>query len=200
MLGYETDHITVLIHQFVSLKESGQKVKMSTRKATFVTLEDLIDQVGADVVRYFFIMRSMHSHLNFDLTLATKESDENPVYYLQYAYARICNILKHAKETTESTVDGADHTLLQETSETALVKDLIRFPEITETALDTLEPHGIATYLHGLATLFHKFYTECRVLTDDKALSKARLALVTSVKTVLANGLTILGISRPERM
>ena len=200
VLGYETDHITVLIHQFVSLKESGQKVKMSTRKATFVTLEDLIDQVGADVVRYFFIMRSMHSHLNFDLTLATKESDENPVYYLQYAYARICNILKHAKETTESTVDGADHTLLQETSETALVKDLIRFPEITETALDTLEPHGIATYLHGLATLFHKFYTECRVLTDDKALSKARLALVTSVKTVLANGLTILGISRPERM
>ncbi|HIC74457.1 MAG TPA: arginine--tRNA ligase, partial [Candidatus Marinimicrobia bacterium] len=93
VLGYGTDHITVLIHQFVSLKESGQKVKMSTRKATFVTLEELIDRVGADVVRYFFIMRNMHSHLNFDLTLAIKESDENPVYYLQYAHARICNIL-----------------------------------------------------------------------------------------------------------
>lgn len=200
VLGYKTDHITVLIHQFVSLKEGGQKVKMSTRKATFVTLEELIDRVGADVVRYFFIMRNMHSHLNFDLTLATKESDENPVYYLQYAHARICNILKHAEETTGLTIDGEDYALLQDPSETALMKDLIRFPEITEIALDTLEPHSVATYLNGLATLFHKFYTECRVVTDNEALSKARLALVTSVKTVLANGLMILGISRPQRM
>ena len=200
VLGYGTDHITVLIHQFVSLKESGQKVKMSTRKATFVTLEELIDRVGADVVRYFFIMRNMHSHLNFDLTLAIKESDENPVYYLQYAHARICNILKHAEETTELTIDGANHTLLQEPSEIALMKDMIRFPELTETALNTLEPQGITTFLYGLATLFHRFYTECRVVTDDEDISKARLGLVTSVKTVLANGLTILGISRPERM
>jgi arginyl-tRNA synthetase len=156
--------------------------------------------VGVDVVRYFFIMRGMQSHLNFDLELATKESEENPVYYLQYAHARICNIIKFGKEAGVISDHKLDLSLLVELSELRLIKEIIRFPEVAQSALEILEPQIIANYLQEVATSFHKFYTECRVITDDAELTTARLALVSATRVVLANGLTILGISRPERM
>ncbi len=199
-LGNKIDHIRVLIHQFVTLKSAGEKVKMSTRKAEYVTLQELIESVGVDVVRYFFIMRGMQSHLNFDLELATKESEENPVYYLQYAHARICNIIKFGKEAGVISDHKLDLSLLVELSELRLIKEIIRFPEVAQSALEILEPQIIANYLQEVATSFHKFYTECRVITDDAELTTARLALVSATRVVLANGLTILGISRPERM
>ena len=199
-LGYETSSIHVLIHQFVSLLRDGHKVKMSTRKATFVTLDELIEMLGADVVRYFFIMRNRQSHLNFDIGLAEKESDENPVYYLQYAHARICNILKHATKTGNDSSDSADLSLIQEEAELSLMKTLIRWPEVMVNAHEFLEPQIIANYLQALATAFHRFYTEHRVVTENRELTSARLFLIFSAKTVLASGLAILGISQPEKM
>ena len=199
-LGIDIAPIRVLIHQFVTLLKSGEKVKMSTRKATFVTLEELIKQVGPDVVRYFFIMRSMNSHLNFDLDLAADQSEKNPVYYLQYAHARICNIIKNGAEKHLAVTGEFDCALLSDDAEISLIKVLIEFPEVMATALENLEPQGIANYLHHMSTEFHKFYASCRVITDEQALSTARINLITAVKIVLGNGLGILGISAPEHM
>ena len=199
-LGINIAPIRVLIHQFVTLLKSGEKVKMSTRKATFVTLEELIKQVGPDVVRYFFIMRSMNSHLNFDLDLAADQSEKNPVYYLQYAHARICNIIKNGAEKHLAVTGEFDCALLLDDAEISLIKVLIEFPEVMATALKNLEPQGIANYLHHMSTEFHKFYASCRVITDEQHLSTARLNLITAVKIVLGNGLGVLGISTPKRM
>ena len=199
-LGIDITSIRVLIHQFVTLLKSGEKVKMSTRKATFVTLEELIKQVGSDVVRYFFIMRSMNSHLNFDLDLATDQSENNPVYYLQYAHARICNIIKIGAEKGLSVTGEFDRALLSDNSAISLIKFLVEFPEVMAIALIKLEPHGIANYLHHMSAEFHKFYAKCRVITDDNDISTARLNLITAVKIVLDNGLGVLGIRAPERM
>ncbi|MDD4961157.1 MAG: arginine--tRNA ligase [Candidatus Marinimicrobia bacterium] len=199
-LGYSTGHIRVLLHQFVTLTRDGEKIKMSTRKANFVTLDELIDLAGADVVRYFYLMRSMDSHLNFDIALAQKQSDENPVFYLQYAHARMCNILVHSKEKHIDSYEAADLALLQEPEVLALIEIMIEFKEIMEMCHSTLEPMYLTNYLYRLATAFHKFYTVHRVVTEDVALSKARLQLVDAVKTILANGMYILGISAPEKM
>ena len=199
-LGIDIAPIRVLIHQFVTLLKSGKKVKMSTRKATFVTLEELIKQVGPDVVRYFFIMRSMNSHLNFDLDLAADQSEKNPVYYLQYAHARICNIIKNGAEKHLAITGEFDCALLSDDTEISLIKVLTEFPEVMATALENMEPQGIANYLHHMSAEFHKFYASCRVITDDHDLSTARLNLITSVKIVLGNGLGVLGVSAPERM
>ena len=199
-LDVNTDPIKVLIHQFVTLLKSGEKVKMSTRKANFVTLDELIHEVGGDVVRYFFIMRSMNSHLNFDLDLAADQSEKNPVYYIQYAHARISNIINNGKENNLS-IDGEfDTSLLIHKSEISLIKSLNEFPETMIKVLDNLEPQVIANYLHTIAAEFHKFYAKCRVITDDIELTKSRLHLIKSVKIVLGNGLKILGIQAPERM
>ena len=199
-LGIDIAPIRVLVHQFVTLLKSGKKVKMSTRKATFVTLEELIKQVGPDVVRYFFIMRSMNSHLNFDLDLAADQSEKNPVYYLQYAHARICNIIKNGAEK-HLTVNGEfDCALLSNDAEISLIKVLTEFPEVMTTALENMEPQGITNYLHHISAEFHKFYASCRVITDNHDLSTARLNLITAVKIVLGNGLGVLGVSAPERM
>ena len=199
-LGIDTKHIKVLLYQFVTLVRAGEKVKMSTRKANFVTLDELVDEVGSDVVRYFFIMRGMNSHLNFDIDLAKDQSEKNPVYYLQYAHARICNILKHANSKKELIDLDFETALLTHTCEIDLIKKLEKFPEIINSGHDSLEPHLIATYLNETANRFHKFYAECHVLTDDTALSLARLGLVRGTKTILSNGLEILGISAPEKM
>ena len=199
-LGIDIAPIRVLIHQFVTLLKSGEKVKMSTRKATYVTLEELIKQVGPDVVRYFFIMRSMNSHLNFDLDLAADQSEKNPVYYLQYAHARICNIIKNGAEKHLAVTSEFDCALLSDDAEISLIKVLTKFPEVMATALENMEPQGIANYLHHMSAEFHKFYASCRVITDDHNLSTARLNLITAVKIVLGNGLGILGVSAPERM
>ena len=199
-LGYDTENIKVLIHQFVTLTRAGEKVKMSTRKANYVTLSELIEEVGKDVVRYFYIMRGMKSHLNFDLELAKTEGDENPVFYLQYAHARISSILRNASVKGLSNTDDADLSLLSEEETLALINTLSEFKEVCILCGKTMEPQTLTTYLQRLATAFHKFYTVRRVISNDKALSKARLALVKAVKIVLANGLNLLSVSAPERM
>ena len=199
-LGYDVEKIKVLIHQFVTLYQGDEVVKMSTRKANFVTLDELMDEVGVDVTRYFFLMRSMNSHLNFDLTLAKKQSDENPVFYIQYAHARICSILKLAEERNIKRQENIDFNLLKTKEELNLIKHLLEFPQTIEMAALNFEPHRVVNYLFDLATLFHKFYTECRVISDDQALSQARLALIEAVRILIANGLHVLGISAPEHM
>ena len=199
-LGHDTSHIKVLIYQFVTLLRDGEKVKMSTRKADFVSLDDLIDQVGIDVVRYFFIMRSMNSHLDFDLDLASDQSDKNPVYYLQYAHARICNIISRANNLDLPMNGQFDPFYLIHDDELHLLKHMVRFPEYINIAYENFEPQNIANYLQELSARFHKFYSHCRVITEDIELSKSRLALVKATKIILANGFKILGISAPERM
>jgi len=199
-LGFNVNHIKVLIHQFVSLIVKNEKVKMSTRKANFVTLDDLIDMVGVDISRYFFIMRGKQSHLNFDIDLAKKESDENPVYYLQYAYARICNILKFSDQECKIESKDINYNLLKENEEINLIKVLYYFTEVIDDSLITLEPQGLANYLQQVATNFHKFYAHHRVVNKNKKLTKARIQLILATKIVLQNGLNILGISQPEKM
>ena len=199
-LNLDTDHIKILIYQFVTLIKNGEKVKMSTRKADFITLDNLIDELGLDIVRYFFIMRSMNTHLDFDLNLAKDQSDKNPVFYLQYAYARICNIIRHGESQNYKFSDDFDATLLNQSSEIKLLKLMSNFPTMMETALDTLEPQIIANYLQELASSFHKFYGNCKVITEDKNISQARLGLINGTKIILSTGLSILGISAPEKM
>ena len=199
-LGLKTSHIRVLLYQFVTLLRAGEKIKMSTRKANFVTMDELVDEVGPDVVRYFFVMRSMNTHLDFDLDLATDQSDKNPVFYLQYAHARICNIIKHGKDSGLELDQNFDAALLAHPEEIKLMSYMVRFPEFMELAYEILEPQIVANYLQELATRFHKFYGQCHVITEDNEMSKARLALITSLKIILGSGLKILKISAPERM
>jgi len=205
-LGYDPSKVKVLIHQFVTLTEGKEKIKMSTRKANFVTLDELMDEVGEDVTRYFFLNRSMSSHLNFDLTLAKTQSDENPVYYVQYAHARICSILRKAEEQGIQTETDPDLTLLQTPEEKDLIKTLREFPSVVSEAARQFEPHHVPGYLEELATSYHRFQhagrqdEKLRVLASDTHKALARIALCRATKIVLANGLEILGISRPERM
>lgn len=198
-LGYETEKIKVLIHQFVTIMQKGEVVKMSTRKANYITLDELIEEVGADVVRYFFNMRSITSHLNFDLELAKKQSDENPVFYLQYAHARIASILRMVKE------QGLDYSLehlalLSQPVEQDLLKKLFELPNEVLLSAENYEVHRIAIYLEELAALFHRFYTECRIIGSEKNLAEARIALCIAAQTTLRNGLSILGVNAPEKM
>jgi arginyl-tRNA synthetase len=198
-LGYDTSKIKVLIHQFVTIMENGEVVKMSTRKANFVTLDELIDEVGSDVVRYFFIMRNMSSHLNFDLSVAKKQSDENPVFYLQYAHARIASILRMTEG--EGLQISTEHLgLLTTVSEQNLMKKLFRFESEIVQAAENYEPHKVSNYLEELAALFHRFYTECRIIGSEKDLAEARIALAVAVQQALRNGLNLLGVDAPEKM
>jgi arginyl-tRNA synthetase len=203
-LGFDPECVKVVIHQFVTLMRDGEQVKMSKRLANFVTLDELIDEVGSDAVRFFFLMRSSSSHLEFDLNLAKEQSEKNPVYYLQYAHARIASILRFAESegifcATDSYPD-IKYGLLKGQAEVALVKILLDFPVTVELCAMSFEPHRLTTYLHNVATAFHKFYHEHRVVIPEKELSQARLALCLAAKTVLANGCKILGIAAPERM
>ena len=199
-LGEDPARVTVLIHQFVTIVQAGEVVKMSTRKANFITLDELIDNVGADVVRYFFLMRGIGSHLNFDLKLATERSEQNPVYYLQYAHARIASIIRHAEAQGVDWQTAHDFSVLVEPEEVALMKILVELPDMVESCASTYEPHRLAEYLHEVAGIYHAFYHAHRVITADAGLTAARIALCLAAKTVLANGLSILGISAPERM
>ena len=198
-LGYKTDHIKVLLYQFVTLLRGGEKIKMSTRKANFITLDELIDEVGVDVVRYFFIMRGINTHLNFDLDLAADQSEKNPVYYLQYAHARISNIIQRSGKANIEPL-SYNSELLIHGQEIALLKKLEQFPGVVRASLSSLEPQTIANYLQDTAGNFHKYYAECRIIGNDENLTKARIALALATKKVLANGLGILGISAPEKM
>ncbi len=198
-LGYDSEKVKVLIHQFVTIMDGGEVVKMSTRKANYITLDQLVDEVGADVVRYFFNMRNITTHMNFDLYLAKKQSDENPVFYLQYAHARICSILKMIeKENLNASVENL--SLLTANEEVQLLKKLHQFKDEVLLSAETFETHRICSYLEELAAAFHKFYTFCRILGTERKLAEARVALAKATKAVLKNGLTILGVNAPERM
>jgi arginyl-tRNA synthetase len=200
-LGYNTEQVKVLIHQFVTIVQDGEAVKMSTRKANYITLDDLIAEVGPDVVRFFFLMRSNTGHLNFDLNLAKQHSDENPVFYLQYAHARISSIMRNAAKEGRPFVGGqAQLELLKSPVEISLIKTLLLLPEVVESCALSFEPHHLAEYLHDVAAQFHRFFHEYRVLGDDIELSKARLGLCEAARVVLRNGLTVFGISAPDEM
>ena len=198
-LGLKTEHIKVLLYQFVTLLRGGEKIKMSTRKATFISLDDLVDEVGVDVVRYFFVMRGINTHLNFDLDLAADQSDKNPVYYLQYAHARICNIINRI-ESQGKDLNVYNQSLLTHECEIVLLKQLELFPNIVLSALDSLEPQIIASYLQVTATKFHKYYANCRIINEDEDLTLSRIALARATKNILNSGLSILGINAPEKM
>ncbi len=194
-LGYK-DKLEVIILQFITLYEKGEKLRMSKRAGHYVTMDDLIEMVGKDVVRFFFLARSADTHLNFDLDLAKEQSEKNPVYYIQYAYARICSILKKAKVKKIK----LDYSLLKHSSEISLIKQLLKFPEIIEDISKDYQVQKLPQYATDLATIFHKFYQDCKVLTEDEALQKARLDLVLATKNILKNTFDLMGISAPEKM
>ncbi len=205
-LGYDASKVSVVIHQFVTLLKDGEQVKMSKRAANFVTLDELIDDVGPDVVRFFFLMRSNTSHLEFDINLAQEQSEKNPVLYLQYAHARIASILRFAASEggyapTADPVWVEGHcALLKEPFEIALAKSLMEFPEVVESTATSFEIHRLPVYLGEVAASYHRFYHEHRVVNPDRELSAIRLALCEATRIVLANGLAILGIQAPDRM
>ena len=200
VLGYDTDQVEVVLYQFVTLVRGDEPVKMSTRRANYVTLDDLIDEVGADVTRFFFLMRSPDTHLNFDLELAQEESEKNPVFYLQYAHARICSVIDKAEEVGFTYDEEADLSVLTHEDEIALMKELLRFPQALENAADARAPHFVPNYLRDVATAFSQFYDNCRIIGEEETLATARMHLALAAKTVLKNGLTVLGISSPRQM
>jgi len=201
-LGHEKEALKVILVQLVNLLRDGKPAAMSTRSGEFVTLREVIDEVGRDAARYNFLMRRSDSHLDFDLELAKRQSNENPVYYVQYAHARICSILRMAAERgiAAPAAGEADASLLRLPEETELIKAITRFPEVVEGAARTLEPHRLTFYLNDLAALFHSYYNRNKVISEDGALTGARLFLVRSVLTVLKNTLKMLGVSTPEKM
>ena len=199
-LDKKTDHIKVVIHQFVTIKKGGEIIKMSTRKANFITLDELNDELNTDVIRYFFIMRGANSHLDFDLDLAKDESEKNPVYYLQYANARISNLLTRFEKEINKNFK-ADLNKLVEKDEISLIKLLSEFPKKMEDISTSLEPRKLATYLEEVAAGYHKFYGNHMVINhDDLDTSFARKKLCEATQIILKNGLSILGISAPDRM
>ncbi|MGM0546205.1 MAG: arginine--tRNA ligase [Bacteroidota bacterium] len=200
-LGYDRSKIDVIVYQFVTLVKDGNPFKMSTRKANFVTLDDLMDEVGADVTRFFFEMRDPNTHLEFDVGQAKEAGEKNPVFYLQYAHARIHSILRKVDQDYDFNVeDDPKLELLTHDAETALIKSLLRFPEMIQSAADTREPHRLINYLEDLASTFTSFYHDCRILGEEEELVQARSALAKATAQVLANGLGILGISAPKKM
>ncbi|PIR72121.1 MAG: arginine--tRNA ligase [Candidatus Nealsonbacteria bacterium CG10_big_fil_rev_8_21_14_0_10_36_24] len=197
-LGYKKEQLTVVLMQLVKLFKEGQEFKMSKRTGNYVGLEELIDEVGLDVARFFFLTRSPDSHLNFDMDLAKEQSEKNPVYYVQYAYARVSSILRKAQNNFQFSI--FNFQLLNHPSELNLIKQLIRFPEIIEDTAKDFQVQRIPQYVVQLADAFHQFYENCRVISEDKELSKARFALISATKIVLKNTLDLLGISAPEKM
>ena len=199
-LGFDSNKVKVLIHQFVTLTENGEQVKMSKRTGKSYTLDDLLDEVGPDVVRFFLIMRGISTHLEFDLDLARQQSDKNPVFYLQYAHARICSVIDTAKERGIEVKNNFDEELLKQKEEIELVKTLLKFKAVVESTCEKSEPQILAEYLRELASAFHIFYHECRIIGINEDLMQARLNLAAITKTAMKNGLSILGLSAPERM
>ena len=201
-LGHEKETLKIILVQLVNLLRDGKPAAMSTRSGEFVTLREVVDEVGRDAARYNFLMRRSDSHLDFDLELAKKQSNENPVYYVQYAHARICSILRMAAERgiAAPAAGEVDASLLRLPEEIELIKAITRFPEVVGGAARTLEPHRLTFYLNDLAALFHSYYNRNKVISGDGALTGARLFLVSSVLTVLKNALNMLGVSTPENM
>ena len=197
-LGYNKEQINIIVMQLVRLIREGQEVRMAKRTGTYVTLDELIDEVGLDVTRFFFLARGADTHLNFDLALAKKQSEDNPVYYIQYAHARICSILAKSKIKAKASV--VDYKLLCHPSELGLIKQLIKLPEIIEDTARDYQVQRLPQYATDLATAFHQFYRDCQVLSENIHLAQARLSLVSATQIVLKNTLSLMGISAPEKM
>ena len=213
-LGYDARRLSILIVQLVSLAKADKIIPMSTRSGQYISLSEIIQAVGKDAARFFFLMRKRDSHLHFDLQLAKSQSLENPVYYIQYAHARLLNILKFAKNTLKKTnlrknldpvrnrrfSNGVDLSLLDKPEELNLVQTLRKFPSVVESCTRALEPHRTTTYLQDLAKEFHHYYEKHRVVTEDLPLTCSRLILIKAARTVLNNGLRLLAISAPKKM
>lgn len=199
-LGYNPDDLDVLLLQMVSLYRGGELVKMSKRTGESVTLAELMEEVGTDAARYFFVMRSLDSQLDFDLDLAKSQSNENPVYYIQYAHARICSIFRQAKEANIEIVAQPELSLLTDETEIALIKKIEEYPEEVEKAAADYAPQRIARFVYELASAFHSFYSKCRIIGVDLPVAQARLALVGEAGLVIRQALKILGVSAPEKM
>ena len=199
-LGHDPEELTVLLLQMVSLYRDGTLVKLSKRTGETVTLRELMEEVGVDAARYFFLMRSLDSQLDFDLDLATKKSNENPVYYIQYAHARISSIFRQADEAGIAVRDGAELELLTDETEIALIKKIAAYPEEIARAAAEFAPQRIARYSHELAGAFHSFYNKCRIVGQEPPLASARLALVLAAGRVIRHSLGVLGVSAPEKM
>lgn len=200
--GHSRETLKVVLVQMVALLRGGQPVVMSKRAGEFVTLREVMDEVGPDAARFFFLMRRSDSHLDFDLELAKQQNSENPVYYVQYAHARLAGVLRQAAERgiTVPRASEADLTLLSLPSEIELLKELDHFPDLVEGSALALEPHRITFYLQGLAGSLHKYYFENRIMGDEPELTRSRLVLIKGVKTVLGNGLRLLGVTAPDLM
>jgi arginyl-tRNA synthetase len=201
-LGYDRDVFKALLVQFVALKRGAEKVSMSTRSGEFVTLKEVVDEVGVDAARYFFLSKSCDSHMDFDLELAKKETPENPVFYIQYAHARICNVFLKA-ENQGIAIPGpedADLSPLEAVEEFQLIKKILAFPEVVEKSALSLEVHRISHYLHDLVGVFHSYYNKHRVVTENQPLTLARLYLLLCLRITIRNGLSLMGISAPEKM
>jgi len=201
-MGYDKKIFKILLVQFVSLLRAGEKVSMSTRSGEFETLIDVVNEVGVDAARYFFLMRSSDTHLDFDLELAKKETPDNPVFYIQYAHARICSIFRSAEEKGVTWNGSAEVDLspLNEEEEFAIIQAILAFPEIVEKSAQALEVHRISHYLLDLVSRFHGYYSRHRVISDDKSLTQARLFLLDALRITIRNGFELMGISSPEKM
>jgi len=198
-LGVDRERLDIIIYQLVTLRRGSEIVRLSKRTGEIITLRELVEEVGADACRFFFLARAADSHMEFDLELAKRQSAENPVYYVQYAHARVAGILTHAAEQGIDYADG-DLALLSHPAELALIRKMLLLPEVVEGVAYTLEPHHLPHYALELATAFHDLYEKCRVLSDDEPLTKARLKLVAACKNALARTLGLMGVSAPDRM
>ncbi len=201
-LGLDPETLILIIYQLVTLKRSGEVVRLSRRTGDIITLREVIEDVGPDAVRFFLLARAADSQMDFDLDLAVEQSAENPVYYVQYGHARIASILRYAMERVPDFADG-DVLLLQHPAELALIRQMLLLPEVVEQAAENLAPHHLTYYAQDLASAFHSFYKECRVVSSDPTeteLNKARLKLVLAAKIVLAKTLKLMGMTAPERM
>ena len=201
-LGYDPDAVEIPIVQFANLYRGGERVQMSTRSGEFVTLRELRNEVGTDAARFFYVMRRCEQHLDFDLELAKSRSNDNPVYYVQYAHARISSVLRQCEERGMVSGVGteAEFETLVEAEPIALMRILARYPEVLANAARALEPHQLATYLREVATHLHGFYNAHTFLVDDDAVRGARLSLAVATRSVLADGLALLGVSAPDSM
>jgi len=200
-LGLNSNKLEILLVQFANLYRGGSKVQMSTRSGSFVTLEDLRAEVGNDAARFFYILRKSEQHMDFDLDLAKSKTNENPVYYIQYAHARICSVFSQAREKElELDISQANLSLLTEEFEKNILKELSRYKSVLESSAMQYEPHQLAYYLRDLSTHFHSYYNACKFIVEDKNLTQARLSLIHATRQILINGLSILGVSAPESM
>jgi arginyl-tRNA synthetase len=198
-VGGDPKALDVLLYQLVTLKRGSEVVPLSKRAGEIVTIREIIAEVGSDATRFFFLSPSSNQTMDFDLDLAKKQSDENPVYYVQYAHARIAGIIDKAKES-ELSSEGADPALLVHEAEQILIRKLLLLPEVLELVVDDMAPHHLPHYAMELATAFHAFYTQCRVISDDEALSRARILLLEAARVTLARTLSLMGISAPDQM